>query len=125
MVPRAVATAIARELQGLAELRDWEPVAERVEGVLDALRGGEGLTDRDVATIHEWVARWTALAPPVRRFYATTAPTDRAVGAALIWILTRRDRSPAPAHLRQAVRIASEREGIGSGLDLLPPLPSS
>ena len=72
----AAAIALAAEIASLAPLSRVEFVARRVEAVFEALRGGEGISEREVAEIRLAVSRWRALSPRLRDFYAEVAPTS-------------------------------------------------
>lgn len=81
----------------LAPLRTlaWQPLAARVERLVDALRGGEGVTRATVDQLRTWSHRWGSLRPELRDFYATHAD-DPAATAALWRILDGGDRLRGP-----------------------------
>jgi hypothetical protein len=73
----AAAIALAAEVARLAPLSRVDFVARRVEAVFEALRGGEGLSEREVSEIRLAVSRWLALSDRLRDFYSETAPTSQ------------------------------------------------
>jgi hypothetical protein len=72
----AAAIALAAEIAALAPIAGVDFVARRVESVSDALRGGDGVSEREIGEIRLAVARWRSLSPRLRHFYAETAPTS-------------------------------------------------
>jgi hypothetical protein len=116
----SAAIALAAELAPLAELRDWPPVAERVESVLDGLRGSGSLSESDVATLRRWSRRWRRVSAPLREFYSTRAPIDERAERALLWVLCSAS-GPAPGPLRGAVKSAWLDSGRReTSIELLP-----
>ena len=72
----AAAIVLAAEIAALAPLARVDFVARRVESVSEALRGGEGISEREIAEVRLAVARWRVLSPRLRHFYAETAPAS-------------------------------------------------
>jgi hypothetical protein len=64
------ALALVMELRPLRDLAAWESVAALFERVVDAARGGSGLTPGDVEVARRWVARWNGLPTELRTFYS-------------------------------------------------------
>jgi hypothetical protein len=81
------ATKLADGLGALAPLRSWGPVSALADRVLDALRGGEGLSRTDWQRATTWPVRWSALASPVRAFYAAAHAHHAGVSAVLFQVL--------------------------------------
>jgi hypothetical protein len=65
----AAAIALAAELSALSDLKEWPELERRVERVLEALGGGQGVDAREVRELRDAAARWRRLRPDVRRFY--------------------------------------------------------
>lgn len=101
----AAAIALACELQHLAPLRDWTPVAETVDAVLDALRGDGGISEYEIQRIRRWSRRWRRINPILRDWYAQIAPKDARASRALLWILTSAGEAP-PDPIRWSARAA-------------------
>lgn len=117
----AAAIALARELQALTDLHEWRPVATRVEAVTTALRGGDGISEREVADLRAACARWPRLSSSLREFYAHHAPRDAIASIALWHLLFKPERDgisgPMRGHLR---RLWSDHNGASPAADLYP-----
>ena len=83
----AVATVLAVELSRLSDLSEWEPVAQRAEAVVTALRGGEGVTPGFVANLRNAARKWRMFSPRLRKFYADVAPRSDTASRVLYTIL--------------------------------------
>lgn len=118
------ALALAVELAPLADLARWRPVAMRMEHVLDAMRGGDGIDQRQVDELRAWTATWRRVSPRVRAFYrvALSRPLRAghafAVDRALWRVLRGGDVQPwVGAALRE---LFEEIEGRPPTVDLTP-----
>ncbi len=119
----ALATVIAAELAKLADLAEWEPVAKRALAIADALRGGEGVTSREVASVRNAARRWTSLNPRLRVFYAAAAPTNPDASFVLyqmIFLGARRSDLWRGPLVRRVNRIWEEMYGAPSPMTLYP-----
>lgn len=82
VVDVAEVIAIGLELGPLREL-PWAPLAERVEALAAALRGGEGVGPGLLHQLRRWAATWAHLRPELRAFYLRHA--DHPAGEAAVW----------------------------------------
>jgi len=78
----AVVCALGLELAPLKGL-EWLPLAIKMEALIDALRGGAGISKADVDQLRRWAQQWAGLSPVLRKFYAEVATTP--AGEAAIW----------------------------------------
>lgn len=119
----AAAIALAAEIQSLAPLREVEWIAKRIDAVLDALRGADGVSESAVAELREAAARWRRMAPALREFYADVAPDD-ATAATVLWLLlTQVDRDAFQGgRLGHIYRLWEDRHGVRPGINLYPDL---
>jgi hypothetical protein len=89
MITGSARIALAIELSKLHQLTDVDWVWKRVDSALVALRGGDGIDEREVAEVREMAARWLLLDPKLRTFYAVNAADDKTASIALWMLLTR------------------------------------
>ncbi len=71
---RTVIAGLLLEIKPLAPLQAWEPVGSRLEALVSAVRGGEGISKRHVEDLRVWSNRWARLHPQVREFYLHHVP---------------------------------------------------
>lgn len=109
----------------LAPLRDfaWQPLAERVERLVTALRGGEGVTREVVDQLRTWAHRWAALRPELRAFYMEHA--DHPAATAALWrILDGGDRLRGPLR-GQLDRLWIADHGAEPAFEIIPRPPTN
>jgi len=113
----AEVNALLLELTPLRDLA-WQPLAERVERLSAALRGGEGETRALVDQLRTWAHRWSGLRPELRAFYSTHA--DHPAATAALWrILDGGDRLRGPLR-GQLDRLWLADHGAECPFDLIP-----
>ena len=91
----AALVAMTAELAALAPLRNWPPVHERVQAVITAMSGHDGLSEAEVLDLRLACARWKRIAPNVREFYCAHAHVDETTSTVLWHLLFR----PEPGFL--------------------------
>lgn len=121
----AAAIALAAEIQCLAPLRDVEWIAKKIDALLGALEGGDGVDARAVGQLREAASRWRRMDPRLREFYAAEAPTDSGAATVLWLILTQVDRDAfTGARVGHLYTLWEARFGVRPGLTLYPDLRS-
>lgn len=89
----AALMSLAIECSPLLDLRGWQPVSELLETYASAIRGGDGITRKEIAKMRQWSSRWVSLHQSLRDFYVAEivdpgATTRTTVNAALLHIMT-------------------------------------
>lgn len=117
--PLVVIMALAAEVGVLADLADWMPCGVLLEALPASLRGGDGLTRRDIRRLRVWAANWRSLHPDVRAFYATNH--DQPGVEAGLWYLlgSRRDKPLGPV-IGRIRRAYTDAYGHEPAIELLP-----
>jgi hypothetical protein len=109
--------ALMLELAPLAGLA-WQPLAERVEALTTALRGGDGVGPGLVNQLRTWAHRWAALHADLRAFY--TRHAEHPAAEAALWrILDGGDRLRGPLR-GQLDRLWIEDHGAEPNIHLVP-----
>lgn len=125
----AAVVALGMELAPLRDLAAWPPVGAVLEELPALARGHGSLSREQVAVVRRWAARWRALSPSLRAFYAAevaepgfgTGPTDGLVEAA-IWRILEGEGRPAMSPKQEGALHARWRARYGSptSQDLCP-----
>lgn len=118
VVDPAEVVALGLELGPLREL-PWQPLAERVEALATALRGGDGVGPGLVEQLRRWAATWQRLHPDLRTFYGRHASHPAAEAA--IWRILEGGRFVGPLR-GQLERLWLDDHGSSPGLTLVPHL---
>lgn len=105
----------------LAPLRDlpWLPLAQRVEALTTALRGGDGVGPGLVDQLRRWAGTWQHLHSDLRAFYGRHAGHPAAEAA--IWRILEGGRFVGPLR-GQLERLWLDDHGSPAGLSLVPHL---
>lgn len=93
VVDVADVVAIGLELGPLRDL-PWPPLAQRIEALADALRGGEGVGPGLLHQLRRWAATWASLHPSLRAFYLRHAAHP--AGEAAVWRILEGGRLVGP-----------------------------
>ncbi len=115
-VDPAEVVALGLELGPLREL-PWPPLAQRVEALAAAMRGGEGVGPGLVQQLRRWAATWQQVHPDLRAFYARHAQHPAAEAA--IWRVLEGGRFAGPLR-GQLERLWLDDHGSPPGLTLVP-----
>lgn len=114
MTPAPVARGWALALAALGPLAGWPELQALAGRVVDALAEVEGLSPGDLRRLRAWPARWRALRPEVRAFYARARWHDEIEAAAAhLGLLGCLDGRPAEPWVRGCLaRLHRERMGF-------------
>lgn len=118
--PVDIAEVMALMLE-LAPLRDlpWAPLAERIELLGAAMRGGEGVGPGLVVQLRRWAGAWGKLHQELREFYQRNAQNPAAEAA--IWRVLEGGRMVGPLR-GQLENLWIDQYGRVPGRTLVPDL---
>lgn len=128
-LPPAVMVAISLEVAPLLDLRDWPPVGEMLEAIPGVLRGTHSMSRAQIQCVRRWAARWGAISPRLREFYAaetaagpTGAPAPPSVVESALWRILEGDGRPDLSSRQRAAlgAVWVARYGCPASIDLAP-----
>lgn len=115
-------SAVLLEVQCLGVLAGWEPVGSRLQSLIDAVRGVEGISERHVVQLQSWARAWSQLHPRVQAFYSWAVSHSDAPDPPRVALWRIFNRQPVAQGTRWRVtRLWTEHTGSGpGGLEIIP-----
>lgn len=88
----AALLGLVLEARVLAPLAGWEPVGSRLEALVGAARGEDGVSEADTTRLRAWARRWTLLPEPLRAFYLRHLEDEQPTARVVLWKLLHAER---------------------------------